>query len=363
MGIVSGRKLSAVGLAFSVSLLAACGSSSRSSSHARSGATSANTSAAAVSRSTSFDSPEAKLPAVAPTPVVKHGATFKLGYLNDDGGVGALDTEQAAAGAEAKTLGGRMIAYNVAGSPSTQASDFSTLMAQHVTAIAVQPINPPAMTRLINQANAAGISVIANATPAVPGPRVPGYATDVMEGVDRCAYLNAMTVARAQPKASYALLTTALPVPALVDLMARTKYWATRFGLRYVGSLSSGVDDTPAAGSAAMSSIATKYPNVDAVFAWSDGIAEGAATTQKTRAGGHIKVVGQSGELAAIQQVKQGTMFATCADNYPAIGRQLAISAYDAQMHEHTPLAGEIAVPSHEVTKSNASTVAVDIYH
>lgn len=134
--------------------------------------------------------------------------------------------------------------------------------------------------------------------------------------------------------------------------MARTRYWADKFGLKYVDSVSAGQGVQATDGSTAMSAIIAKHSNVTAVFAFTDVVAQGAAVVQKTRAGGHILVVGQAGETAAIQLIKQGTMFATCADRYPEIGKQLAIAAYNAQNHVTMPK--QIAVPSYEVTKANA---------
>ena len=349
MGLRSRWGLTAAGLAMIASGVTACGSSSGSSN--QSSHSGSSTSAAASS--VPFDSAEAKLPAAFPRPTIKKGVTFKLGYITDESGVGTLTATQAGTAAEVKALGGTMTVDNIMADPTTQAADFKTLLAQHVTAIAVQPVEPPALTPLVKQAVAAKIPVISYSAPAIPGPPLPGYTSDVMNGIDRCAYLNAQAVAQAKPKATYALMTPGLPVPALQELMARTRYWADRFGLKYAGSVSNGQSETAADGSTAMSAIIAKYPSVNAVFTHYDALAEGAATTELTRDHGRVMVTGLSGDPAAVTQIRQGKMFATCGAPYGQVGKQIAIAAYEAQTHQHLPLAKEIAIRSYEITKTN----------
>ena len=340
-----------IGFIALAAMLAGCGNSTRHGSsvseHTTSGAR------PATSSLPSFTSAESKLPQTFRAPVRMHDA-FTLGYLNPVAGNETLDAQQTAAEAETKALGGRTIAYGVNANPTTEAADFKLLLSQHVTAISLQPTIPQALRPLLVQAKAAGVPVVATATPALAGPPLPGYVSDVMEGVDRCAYLNVKTIAQAQPDATYALIPSAIPAPALQDLMARTRYWAAKFGLRYVGQVSAGQQATSTAGSTAMSAIIERYPTVKSVFVFTDAVAEGAAVAQKTRAGGKIKVVGLSGEKAAVQQIQQGTMFATCAVDNAQIGKQIAIAAFDAQTHQHLPLPKEIAVTPHEITHGNS---------
>ena len=349
MGLRSRWALTAAGLAIVAGGVSACGSSSSGSSQSSHGASGTPTAATTVP----FDSAEAKLPAAFPAPTIKKGVTFKLGYLTDQAGVGTLEATQAGTAAEVKALGGTMTVDNINADPTTQAADFKTLLAQHVTAIAVQPVEPPALTPLVKQAVAAGIPVIAYSAPPIAGPPLPGYTTDVMNGIDRCAYMNAQAVAQAKPKANYVLMPSGLPVPATQVLIQRTKYWADRFGLKYLGSVSTGQGEGASDGSTAMSAIIARYPSVNAVFSHYDAVAEGAATTQLTRAHGDIMVTGLSGDQAAVTQIRKGTLFATCGSPYNQVGKQIAIAAYEAQTHQHLPLKKEIAIRSYEITKSN----------
>ena len=349
MGLRSRWGLTAVGVAIAASGITACGSSSSNTNQSSHSSGGSSASAPAVP----FDSGESKLPAAFPAPTIKKGVTFKLGYLTDQAGIGTLEATQAGTAAEVKALGGTMTVDNIMADPTTQAADFKTLLAQHVTAIAVQPVEPPSLTPLVKQAVAAKIPVISYSAPAIAGPALPSYTTDVMNGIDRCAYLNAQAVAQAKPQATYALIPSGLPVPATQVLIQRTRYWADRFGLKYAGSVSTGQGEGASDGSTAMSAIIARYPNVNAVFAHYDAVAEGAATTQLTRAHGHIMVLGLSGDPAAVSQIKGGKMFATCGSPYQEVGKQIAIAAYEAQTHQHLPLAKEIAIRSYEITKNN----------
>lgn len=341
-GLLAASALAAVG----------CGSSAQSKGSTTQSSTSQANSASA---SVPFSGPESTVPHAYPTPKKKAGFTFKLGYLNPQAGIPSLDEQQAGATAVAKSLGGSVIAYGVQENPQTQVADFKLLLAQHVNAILFQPLDPKALQPLVTKASAAGIPIITSTTPADAGtPNIPGYTTDVLQGTDHCAYGNVKAVAQAKPHATYAMIGVDLPFPALQDLVARTKYWAAKFGLKYVGSASTGQAQSPASGSTAMSAVLARWPNVNTVFTWYDGVAEGAATLSKSRAGGHIMIVGNNGEAPAVKMIQSGTMFATCREDFRGIGEQQAIAAYDALTKQHRPLPAKVVPQVIEITKGNA---------
>jgi ABC-type sugar transport system substrate-binding protein len=346
------RELAALCLAVGLAMLLAV-TIATSSSTAKATTKSATTAKAGALPP--YTGPEAKLPTSYPTPTIKKGVTFRLGFLSPQSGVQSLDEEESAAIAEAKKLGGTAIAYAVNSNPATQVADFKLLISQHATAMAFQPLDPPALAPEIKVATKAGIPLVTPSTPAAATQaNAPGYSTDVLQGEDECAYAETKAVAEAKPHATYAIISTALPYPSLQYLLQRIQYWAIKDGLHSDGSVSTGSALPASAGSTAMSAIIARHPNVNAVFAWYDPVAEGAATTQKLRAGGHIMVVGNNGDSAAVQLVKKGTMFGTCQNGFAAIGREMAIAAYDEQTKQHLPLPAKIVIPVKMITKANA---------
>ena len=302
-----------------------------------------------------YHGPEAALPSGYKIPKIKHGVTFTLGYLNPSQGVQALDQSQAGATNEAKKLGGSTIALNVNADPSTQVADFGTLLTDNVTALNFQPLNPAALASDISQAQAKGIPIIAQNTPAVANqPSLPGYDSDILQGVDMCTYLNAKAVATVDPHATYALIGTTLPYPSLTALQQRQVYWANKLGLKYQGEVSTGMNDTPISGSTAMASVLAQWPKVKVVFVWTDEVAQGVATTARAD-GSHILVLGSNGSTAAIQLVQSRIMFATCKQAFTRMGVEGAIGAYDELTKQHLPLPPKIVVKPTEITAVNAA--------
>lgn len=292
-------------------------------------------------------------------PKIVPGHTFTVGFLNANAEETGLDLVQTTAAAETKALKGKFIAYNANQSITTQVSQFNDLLAQHVNAIIIYPNDPTSFGPELAAAKAAGVPVIAESTPGqVTSPPLTGYTTNVTQGFDQAAYYNAKAAALTSPKSSFVLEGFAAPVPALEYLMARTKYWAQKFGLKFLGEVDTQTD-TPSSAQAAMSSILAKYPKVRNIFVWNDTSAETSASVARSN-GKHINITGVNGDSVAIKMVESGEMLATFENNWRAQGQQLAVAAYDQLTHQHLPLAPTTVVVGTPIVKSNASRVRPD---
>jgi ABC-type sugar transport system substrate-binding protein len=330
--------------------VAACGSSSHAKTTAAS--TSSSGSAASTRVLPKYTGPEAGVPSSYAQPQTKPGTHFVLGYLNPSQGVQGLDEAQAAAQAEVKALGGTSIAYSINTSTQTQVAKFNDLLAQGVSAIVLQPQNPVALAPEIAKAHKKGVVLVAASTPAdVPTPNLPGYVTNALQGVDQCAYDNAKAIAQAKPGATFVIMGSGLPYPSLQYLSSREQYWATKLGLKYVGRVNTGTGFLPPNGETAMNAIEARYPTADAVMAWADTVAEGAATTNRATHKSYM-VTGANGDTPALALIKQGEMFATCENGWSDLGKEEAIAAYDEVTKQHLPLPTKIVIPVTEVTKS-----------
>lgn len=289
----------------------------------------AKSTAATASTSIPNDGPEGNLPTAYQAPVVKPGTACKIGYMNALASVSFFATQQSAAHAEAQRLGCSFIALDDQASLTKQVTDFDQLIGQKVSAILVFPLVPKALAPSVAKAKAAGIPVIAASTPSdASQPLEEGYTTDVLQGFDTVAYLRAKAVAEAKPGAKYGIISYGQPVAALQYFLSRTKYWAGRFGLEFVGETDAR-EDNPSSTATAAQALFTRYRDLDAVFAWADTAALSAVTVAKTSGHSNVMILGNNGSKAAIAAVKNGGLFATSQPDAFRIGTQMVDAAYD----------------------------------
>lgn len=339
---------------------AACGSSDSSGSTSTSAAAStaaATTSTAAAAAKIDYDGPEAGLPASYGEPKVKDGYSFTVGWLEPTGANQFVHAVALAGKAETEKLGGKFIELDAGLDIDKQVSQCNQLVAQKVDAIAVYPVDPSALGPCLKQASDAGIKIVGEDTPAVAGEQLlPGYLSSVMQGADRARFMIVQYAAQQDPGATVATLGTALPVPLLQYTIKRSKYWSERFGLKNLGNVDS-KSDTAADAAVAMSTILTKYPDVQVVFAFNDPSAEAAAATARAAGNTKVKVYGLSGEEAAVKQVEAGQLAGDVLLNTDEVGGQMIKGIYDALTDQNLPLPKQISPPPTLVTKENAGSV------
>lgn len=340
--------------------LSACGSGSKSTSAATSSQSTAATSAAAASGATSlsaqYNGAEAQLPHLYPQPAIKPGFKFTVGFLNPLAANESLLAEQNAIAATAKRLGGTMIAKDDQLSVNKQVSDFKQLLAQHVSAIIVQPIDPKSLGPALAQAKAANVPVVGVDVTAAPAEQLPsGFTTEVLSGRDTQAYLLSRAMAAANPHGQVGVIGIGAPVVALKYLVQRINYWSKLAGLTVLGEADNPSDDV-AGGQSAGSSLLGRYSALNGVIAYNDPSALGAVAAART-SGRHIVAVGNNGGSDGIAGVEGGRLAATFQINSVGEGYNSVIAAYDAVTQQHLPLAPKTIAPPHPVTKANVAQV------
>lgn len=332
--------------------LAACGSNGGAGS---SGSSSGATGAAKAAAVAPYDGPEIGLPASYPDPKVKPGFKWTLGYLSPFAADETLAAEAAGMKAEVEKLGGTFKLYDTKSDPQTEAARFDDLLAQRVNAIVVQPQAASGAVSLIAKANAQHVTVVSVATPAnAAAPDVQGTASNVLHGVDQCAYLSAKAVATTDPGSPVGIVGTAIPAAALQYLSERQAYWAEKLGLKVLASVQTKTP-APTEGATAMSQLLARHPDIRSVLFWTDTQAQAAAALARSN-GKNVKVVGLSGFKSAIEQVKSGQLLATCKYDLAEAGRQAAIAAYTAVTGRGDTLPKKILVPPTLITKDGTST-------
>jgi ABC-type sugar transport system substrate-binding protein len=338
-----------------VALATATACSSGSVSTGASSAPASSTATAAAAPQVVYNGPEATLPHTYPTPKVKPGLNCRLGYMNIYAAIASLAEEQKAAAAEAKRLGCSFIALNDQLTLTTQVNDFNQLISQHVSAILTYPIVPSALAPSVKKANAAHIVVVGQNTPVAADQPLPGgYATDILQGFDTTAYDRVKDVATHSPGASFGIIGLAQPVASLQYLDQRTKYWAQKFGLKFVGEVDA-QQDNPASASTAASGLLAKYPTVKVIFGYNDNAAVAAATVARASNRSSVLIVGSNGEAEALNGIKAGTIFSTSQQNFDQVGVQMVDAAYDLLTGVKVPKF--VVVPVTEVNKSNVGSV------
>lgn len=327
----------------------ACGGSS--------GSAPAATAAAGPAPNVAFDSAEANLPTIK-VPQVVAGTKCSIGYQNVFAAVPALKAEQDAAQAEAQRLGCTFAAVDDQAAPVNQVNHMEQFIAQDVNAIVVFPNVSSALAPSVAKATAQGIFVLGeNAPPQADATPLEGYSTNGVQGVDTETYLRVKSVADAKPGASFALLGLGAPVQVVTYYTARTKYWADKFGLKFLGQTDAQTDN-PAGQATAMSAILARYPDVQAVFTYNDTAAVSAASIAGSTGRSDIMISGGDGSANAISAIKDGTVFNTVQPQILQRGKMLMDAAYSLITKQNLPLPKTFGVPVTVITKDNAATAA-----
>jgi ribose transport system substrate-binding protein len=352
---------SAPAAAASTPAAAASTPATAASSSAPAAASSAPASSAPASSaggtSIAYDGPEQNLPSIG-IPNIVPGTKCSIGYQIIIGSVPAQKAESDAAGAEAKRLGCSYTALDDQVTPTTQVNNFNQLVAQKVNAILVFPIVASALTPSLAKAKSAGIFVVGQSAPiAADAAPIPGYVTDGLHMSDTEAYLRVKSIAAADPGASFVEMGLAAPVELLQYYAARTKYWAAKFGLKYLGEIDCAQDD-PASYASAMSAILGKYPNLQALFTFSDNSAVGAAAVADSSGKSSVLISGGDGSANAITQIKAGKVFNTPQPDFLLTGKLMVDAAYDEITKQNLPLPPKFGVPVTLIDKSNAATAS-----
>ncbi len=331
-------------------LLASCSSTAGSDDK-----TAANPSAAAAAASVAFDGPEASIPHSFGD--LKTTKPLTIGWLSPNEKIPALAELQNGITAVIKKAGDTLVAKDCQLDFNTQVNQFQELIARKVDGIIVYPLNPDALGPQLAAAKKAGIPVVAINTPIQAGqPIAPGYAANVLQGFDTAAYNRAKYVASVEPGASYGLIGLAIPIGTLKYYMQRERYWADKFGLKFVGEQDAKSDD-PAGGADAMTALAGRNPNVKVVFAYNDPSALGAAGSARS-AGKDIRVLGSdAADQATMTAIQGGQLFASYHVDQYTEGYQSAIALH-AVISGAKLEADTVVTTGTMVTKANASSIS-----
>ncbi len=298
---------------------------------------------------------EAKLPTAFKAPAKKAGTACTIGFQNPIAANEFLGFLQKAVVAEGKRLGCKVITLDDALSPDKQVSNMQQLLAQKVGVIIFYPLDPKATTPVLKQAQKQNVPVIAIDASFGSTKKVPLIATQVWQGRDTQAYLQAQALKKAKPNAKLGLIGIGIPVPAIKYLSQREAFWAKKAGATVIGQQDNPSDDVTG-GEKAANALLQRYSDIDAVIGYNDPSAIGTVVAARG-SGRTLTVIGLNGSSDGLQAVKNGRLAATVQVDPIGIGVQAARAAYSLITKQNLPLPAIVIRPGRLVTKANVSSL------
>ena len=298
---------------------------------------------------------EAKLPTQYPAPA-KKGVSCTIGFQNPVAANEFLGYLQKAVVAEGKRLGCKVITLDDALSPDKQVSNMQQLLAQKVGAIIFYPLDPKATLPVLKQAQKQGVPVVAIDASFGNTKKVPLISTQVWQGRDTQAYLQAQVLAKVKPNSKLGLIGIGIPVPAIKYLNGREAYWAKKVGRATIVGTQDNPSDDVTGGEKAANALLQRYSSMDAVLGYNDPSALGAVVAAKG-VGRKLTIIGINGTSDGIAGVKNGSLAATVQVDPIGIGVQTARAAYSLITKQHLPLPAIVIRPGRLVTKQNVAKI------
>jgi ABC-type sugar transport system substrate-binding protein len=299
---------------------------------------------------------EAKLPTAYKVPAKRTGTSCTIGFQNPVAANEFLGFLQRAVVAEGKRYGCRVITLDDALSPDKQVSNMQSLLARKVKAIIFYPLDPRATTPVLRRAQTQGVPVLAIDASFGSTKKVPLIATQVWQGRDTQAYLQAQALKRARPNAKLGIIGIGIPVPAIKYLVQREAYWAKQVaGATVVGTQDNPSDDVTG-GEKAANALLQRHSDINAVIGYNDPSALGAVIAARAT-GRRITVIGLNGSSDGINGVKTDRLAATVQVDPIGLGVQVTRAAYSLITKQNLPLPHIVIRPGRMVTKANVNSI------
>jgi ribose transport system substrate-binding protein len=298
---------------------------------------------------------EADLPTAYEAPEMQEGTGCKIGFQNPVAANEFLGFVQKAVIAKAKGYGCTVVALDDALSPDKQVSNMQQLLGQNVGAIIFYPLDPRATKPVLQRAEKQNVPVIAIDASFGKTDPVPLIATQVWQGRDIQAFLQASALAEEKPEAKVGLIGIGIPVPAIKYLTERQKFYSEEEGMTVIGTQDNPSDDVTG-GEKAGNALLQRNQEVDSVIGYNDPSALGAVIAARAT-GRDITVVGLNGSSDGIAGVKSGKLLATVQVDPIGIGSQTADAAYSLITKQNVPLPPIVIRPGVLVNQDNVDDI------
>jgi ribose transport system substrate-binding protein len=253
------------------------------------------------------------------TATAKNGAAgsgdqMVIGWANPQAKQPIFTTFTDALNAAAARANVKVITLDGQANPATQVSDIQTFITKKVDAIIVFPLVPEAEAAILNKAHDAGIKIIGlnailpsapGATPDVAAP----YDANLDWGYVDGSHTSAQYVAQQlQGKGNVVGIKIPVPVPSLVAMLNAYKTSVTdgNPGIHWLAELPDATDDLAGARSSMADAITRYHGDIQAVLAYTDIAAIGAAQALAAAGIKGTVIVGQQGNQTGVDALKSG---------------------------------------------------------
>jgi ribose transport system substrate-binding protein len=242
---------------------------------------------------------------------------YVVGFSNPTAAQPILATFQNALVAAGKKLNIKVVSIDAALNVEKQVSDIDDLIAEHVNGIIVFPLAPATLTPALDRARKAGIKVLGfNAVVQKPknGASIAPYNANFDQGEDyQGAKLLAQYVSKQLHGSGNVLgIGIATPVPSLHFMVAQYQTYLKQLApkVKWLETVSNATDDI-AGGETVAAEAATRYAGkINAVMAYNDDSAIGAAIALKNAGVKNPIIVGQNGDPEGVAAIEDGQMSA-----------------------------------------------------
>ena len=186
--------------------------------------------------------------------------------------------------------------------------------------------------------------------------KVPLIASQVWQGRDTQAYLQAQALKSTKQNAKLGIIGIGIPVPAIKYLVQREAFWAKKVaGATVVGTQDNPSDDVTG-GEKAANALLQRNSDIEAVIGYNDPSALGAVIAARS-SGTQISVIGLNGSSDGISGVKSGRLAATVQVDPIGLGVQVTRAAYSLITKQNLPLPHIVIRPGRLVTKANVNSL------
>lgn len=232
--------------------------------------------------------------------------------------------------------GGKFVSYDANLQVTAQVNQMQQLIAQHVSAIIVWPLDTASLAPVLAQAASAHIPVIGMEAKASGVPAA-GFATQVIYGRAEEAYLEAKLMAELHPGGQVATVGLSVPVPSIIRYVTDVGHDAKADGLDVVAAVDNQTDNV-SGGQQAIAPLLTKYPKLAGVLSYNDSTAVGGATAARL-AGSTLTIFGVNGGSNGIPAIQSGKEQLTIQPPFIDWGQQLVYAADNAVLSptQHQP--------------------------
>lgn len=311
-----------------VGVLAACGSSSKSTT----GTTAAPSQTTGGTAATSFT----------------------IGFTNPLGSNDQLAVLQSAIEARAKCLGGKVISVDSNLQVDKQIADIDQLVSQKVDGIIIFPLDAKAVVPAVQRASAAGIKTI-GVNASLDNPKatdVKPFDASVNQGTEQMANETVkFVIDKLGGKGNVLGVGIGVPVPVIQYQMSVMQKAATAGGLTWVAQVDNPTDDAAGAQPIVEQALLTNQ-DLQAIMAYNEPSALGAyAAVKGAGKAADILITGANGTDAGIAAVKAGEIAATW-DLLPWKQGVTFVNVLKSLIDGQTP-ATTTVVPVQMLTKDN----------